>query len=141
MMGISLVDFSINIDSNTRTKTIININNVIHTILEALETLTDTCCVIPATIEENISIDTQLATPYSVISSQSRTNKIAQNVIANADNNNVTMSVLITCHPSKKFMKNTIHIPCKNANGTVRYLLYCCIFCCHTSHCSVNSSR
>jgi|GEM_PF-3230373 hypothetical protein len=37
-------------------------------------------------------------------------------------------------------MKNTIPIHCKNANGTDKYLVYCCIFCCPDSHCSVSCS-
>jgi len=37
-------------------------------------------------------------------------------------------------------IKNTIPIHCKNAKGTVRYLVICCIFCCHASHCSDSSS-
>ena len=38
-------------------------------------------------------------------------------------------------------MKNTIPIHWRKARGTVRYLVYCCIFCCHASHCSDNSSN
>ncbi|EKD25396.1 MAG: hypothetical protein ACD_80C00070G0003 [uncultured bacterium (gcode 4)] len=37
-------------------------------------------------------------------------------------------------------MKNTIPIDWRNANGTERYLVYCWIFCCPASPCSVSSS-
>ena len=32
-------------------------------------------------------------------------------------------------------------IACTNAKGTDKYLVYCCIFCCQASPCSVNSSN
>ena len=38
-------------------------------------------------------------------------------------------------------MKYTIPIPWKNANGSDKYLVYCAIFCCPASHCSVSSSN
>ena len=37
-------------------------------------------------------------------------------------------------------MKNTIPIDWRNANGTDKYLVYCCIFCCPVSPNSVSSS-
>jgi hypothetical protein len=63
--------------------TIINTNT--HQKFVDHETSPYTCCVIHATIEANISIDTQFQIHFSVISSQIHISHIAQTVITNAE--------------------------------------------------------
>ena len=96
MIGISFIDFNMNIDRIIKAKTIININNNIHPIFVVPEKLPYTLCVIQATIDEKISIDIPLAIHFSVINSHNRINNTEPIVIANAANIKVPAEVSIT---------------------------------------------
>ena len=78
-----------------------SIKRIIPNILEELETLTEICCVIPATIDEKMRIEIPFAIPFSVISSPNRMRRSAQTVIENPDNKSVPKLVSITALPKR----------------------------------------
>jgi hypothetical protein len=96
MIGISFVDFKINIERIIKAKTMINMNNNIQPTLVVHDTFQYTLCVIQATIDEKISIDIPLAIHFSVINSHNRINNTEPIVIANAANTKVPAEVSIT---------------------------------------------
>jgi predicted FMN-binding regulatory protein PaiB len=101
IIGISLIDFNINIDNiiNHNIKT--NINISIPHIFPVDEKLPYTFCVIPATIEEKINIEIPLDTHFSVINSHSRIINTPHTVIVIAANISVDNHVSMTFHHNK----------------------------------------
>jgi len=78
--------------------------------------------------------------PFSVINSPIHIRRIDPTAIANPDKRTVVRSVEITAPPSILLTRYTDPIPCKKANGKVRYLVYWLIFAWPTSPCSESSS-
>ena len=113
-----------NTERRIRTNTITNINNNTYNQSVHPVKLLYHFWNIPETIEAKINNDIQFETHFSVINSQSHISQIAQTVRTNATNNTVTISVDTAFHPSIEFIKNVIHIHCKNAIGTVNNLVY-----------------
>jgi len=101
IIGSSLVDLSIKIESTIRTSINRIIKMNIHNKLLVPDRFPYTLWVIHATIDENINIDIPFETHFSVINSHSRINKTHQTVIAIADNNRVVIDVSITLPHSK----------------------------------------
>jgi hypothetical protein len=112
------------IDNTTRTNTINNINTITHQILVEEAKLPYTCCVIKATIEEKINIVIPLDTHFSVISSHIHIKRIEPTAITKPANTTVQKSVGIAAPQSILLIKYTDPIPCKKANGKVKYLVY-----------------
>jgi len=101
MIGISFIDFNMNIDSMINPKIRTNINTNIPHIFPVEEKLPYILCVIPATIEEKINIDIPLDTPFSVINSHNRIINTHHTAIVVAANNRVDSHVSITFPHSK----------------------------------------
>ena len=100
MIGISLVDFRMNIDKMISTNTITNININIHMILDVPEKLPYILCVIHATIDEKINIDIPLAIHFSVINSHIHINNTEPIVMVSAASINVPNDVSIAAPPN-----------------------------------------
>jgi hypothetical protein len=97
--------------------------------------------VIPETILAKINNEIPLLIPFSVIISPNHINSIVPTVRAKADDKTIAKLDTLTTHGIYEFIKYTIPIDCKNANGNVNHLVYCCIFILPVSHSSFNSSK